>query len=219
MGRTRTTLTRVVLGGRYPIVLHGLSSLISLAAGFEVTAVVIGVEALLEAVQQHQPDLVVISTSIAEDFFAVFSRVAAAAPQTPLVALSRPLNGPELLRLLQCGVRGVLPLDIPTRLVAECCRRVAAGGQWLERSAASNIIDGVLRAIEGEHSIRDKLTVRQFEIVRLAATGLRRADIAAKLNLSPATVKVHLYAIYRKLNVVSQVELMQLAKESGLDHA
>jgi DNA-binding NarL/FixJ family response regulator len=48
------------------------------------------------------------------------------------------------------------------------------------------------------------------------AAGLRNKEIAAKLFIGEGTVKTHLHAIYRKLNVHGRVELTLYAQERGL---
>jgi len=47
----------------------------------------------------------------------------------------------------------------------------------------------------------DPLTKREFEILDLLAQRLHNKEIAAKLFISPGTIKTHLNSIYRKLNV------------------
>ena len=54
------------------------------------------------------------------------------------------------------------------------------------------------------------LTPREREVVRQIAVGDRVSTIATKLVVAPATVRNHLKAIFRKLEVRSQTELMEL---------
>lgn len=56
------------------------------------------------------------------------------------------------------------------------------------------------------------LTARQREILELAAKGLTNADIAALLGISPSTVKVHMAAVYRVLNVSNRTEAAMVAQ-------
>ena len=51
-----------------------------------------------------------------------------------------------------------------------------------------------------------KLTARQHEILELAAKGLTNPDIARLLEIAPGTVKVHMAAIYRILDVSNRTE-------------
>lgn len=58
--------------------------------------------------------------------------------------------------------------------------------------------------------VTSRLTVREIEIARLAATGYRNAEIAATLMLSEHTVKRHLANIYAKLDIDSRIKLARL---------
>jgi DNA-binding CsgD family transcriptional regulator/N-acetylneuraminic acid mutarotase len=60
------------------------------------------------------------------------------------------------------------------------------------------------------------LSDRELEILRLVATGASNKEIAAKLFISPNTVKVHMSNIFSKINVVSRTEATLYAIRSGL---
>ena len=61
-------------------------------------------------------------------------------------------------------------------------------------------------------------SARQWEILTLLVQGLRVSDIAAALYLSPSTVRNHLTAIYRKVGVRSQAELLAVLLNSQASH-
>jgi len=60
------------------------------------------------------------------------------------------------------------------------------------------------------------LTAREIEVLRLLATGLTNAQIAASLVVSPTTVNAHLRNIYGKLGVTSRTAAVRFAVENGL---
>jgi two-component system NarL family response regulator len=61
-----------------------------------------------------------------------------------------------------------------------------------------------------------KLTVRESEIVRCVAIGLRNAEIAGQLAVSESTVKTHLTNIFQKLAIRDRMELIHYALKTGL---
>ena len=60
------------------------------------------------------------------------------------------------------------------------------------------------------------LTARERQVLRLVVGGMRNRDIAASLAITLGTVKIHVYNIFRKLQVTSRVELTLYARRRGL---
>jgi DNA-binding NarL/FixJ family response regulator len=62
----------------------------------------------------------------------------------------------------------------------------------------------------------NQLTKREIEILRLVSQGLRDAQVAERLVLSPRTINAHLTSVYRKLDVNSRAAATRFAIEHGL---
>jgi DNA-binding NarL/FixJ family response regulator len=100
--------------------------------------------------------------------------------------------------------------EMAPSLIVACIRKVAAGGQWLERDLATRALD---RALAGPLPAMEALTAREREIVRLVARGARNREIGQALAIAEGTVKIHLHRIFAKLAVRSRVELANLAHD------
>jgi two-component system nitrate/nitrite response regulator NarL len=110
--------------------------------------------------------------------------------------LVKPLDFDDLLR----AVRRALEARRAARML-ESLREALADGGTIARIAR--------RAAGGTNgSAADALTPREREIVSALSTGQRVGAIAARLGVSEHTVRNHLKAVYRKLDVHSQVELL-----------
>jgi DNA-binding NarL/FixJ family response regulator len=70
------------------------------------------------------------------------------------------------------------------------------------------------RAIRAAESL-SRLSERQAAVTRLAAEGLKNEDIADRLGISPATVKVHMKAAFRSLGITKRGELVALLGPGG----
>ena len=97
-------------------------------------------------------------------------------------------NATEALQFVNIGVLGVLKktIDIPELL--DCLRKVAMGQLWVDRSIAN--------ATRFEN--KANLTPREMQVCECIAKGMRSKNIAAVLNITPGTVKIHLKHIYEK---------------------
>jgi two-component system nitrate/nitrite response regulator NarL len=60
------------------------------------------------------------------------------------------------------------------------------------------------------------LTPREIELVKMVGVGLRNKQIAEKLGISEATVKIHLHSVYQKLGISGRVELSIYARDKSL---
>jgi two-component system, NarL family, nitrate/nitrite response regulator NarL len=122
----------------------------------------------------------------------------------------------DLLEAMRLGVGGVVLKEMAAPLLIQCFRKVAAGDQWLERGSITRAMDKMLRREAGTREVAQVLTSRKFEIVRLAAGGLRNKDIADQLAICEGTVKIHLHNSYEKLHVDNRIALLRYAQAKGL---
>ena len=136
----------------------------------------------------------------------------------PVVVLSGS-ESPQLMReLLELGVRGFIPKAYSPEVMLSAVRLVLAGGVYvppllLQRAglAPDNPPDGEGASLE---SLREKLTERQIDVLRLLAKGKPNKVIARDLGISEGTVKIHLAAIFRALSVRNRVEAVVASRRT-----
>ena len=94
-------------------------------------------------------------------------------------------------------------------------RTLLAGGDWLPRMLMERLL-GQLRRMRQLAESKATLTLREREILSLAGKGLSNAEIAERLCLSPHTIKVHLWRLFRRFGVSNRVQLVRHAHQHGL---
>lgn len=125
----------------------------------------------------------------------------------------------EVLAALCAGAHGVLLRDSAPEDLRRAARTVAAGGALLTpgwtRRLAADLVSGLARdgVVPPELEV---LTGREREVLSLVGHGFSNAEIAARLAVSPATVKTHVGGAIAKLNARDRAELVMLAYETGL---
>lgn len=117
----------------------------------------------------------------------------ALAPQVPLVVVSAEEDPSQVAALLGLGVSGYVPKSEPPGVIVSAVRLVLAGGTYVP----PRLLVAGAKADVG----LSELTPRQVEVLRLLAQGLPNKSIANALGVSEGTVKVHLIAVFRALNV------------------
>lgn len=132
---------------------------------------------------------------------------------TAVLVLAEPEteSEPELVEILQAGVRGFLPRRSGAQRLVDGVRALARHEAALDPAATSHLVrhltSGPQPRSAPEPRALDRLTYRQREVADLVAQGLSNEEIAGRLFLSLATVKSHLTASMRRLGVRSRTEL------------
>ena len=110
---------------------------------------------------------------------------------------------------LDAGARGILSHTSGPKDLLRALRAVREGQIWAPRKVLAQRIDRLSGVRESVGSLlTQKLSTRETEVVRHVATGLCNKELASRLAISQATVKVHLTHIFQKLGVQSRSELV-----------
>jgi two-component system response regulator DesR len=165
-------------------------------------------------VRRTRPDVLLLDLFVEPEFdaLAAVGRLRADFPQLKICLLSAYLEPALVQRLLQAGVYGyILKDDDYVSEIAAIIRDLNDGQIYLSQQA----YEALAHATRGAgHAL--SLSEREIEILRLAQRGLPNPQIARALHIAPGTVRNHLSAAYRKLDVHSRHEALQVASERGL---
>ena len=139
-------------------------------------------------------------------------------PGIPVVMLTTSNDESDLIKALRTGAQGYLLKDMEPDELVGALRDIENG----KNVVAADLTDALARMVQGETTVDDddgpfaELTPRETEILCLLAEGQSNKLIARNLGISDGTVKLHVKAILRKLNIHSRVEAAVMAVEHGL---
>lgn len=123
------------------------------------------------------------------------------APQLPVAVISADEDPVAVAELLRLGVCGFIPKSDSANVIVQAVRLMLAGGTYVPPRLVGAIAPGRRLGNDGEYSDRLDLTARQLDVLRLLGHGLSNKLIARELDITEGTVKVHLLAVFRALNV------------------
>lgn len=131
------------------------------------------------------------------------------APSVPIIVISAS-EEPDLIRdTLEAGAMGFVPKSESSRIIRHVIELVLGGGVYVPPS--------LLRLSHGSRSDANLgLTPRQRDVLRLILDGRSNKEIARDLELSVATVKAHVGAAYRALEVTTRAQATAKAQRIGL---
>lgn len=125
----------------------------------------------------------------------------------------------QVFDALRAGASGFLGKGVEPEDLLDAIRVVAAGDALLSPRATRGLISRFLQGPTTPDAVDDTLevlTAREREVLALAARGLTNDDIAARLFLSPLTVKTHINRAMSKLGARDRAQLVVVAYQSGL---
>ena len=119
--------------------------------------------------------------------------------------------------LARIGIHGYLLKDCPQEDLIEALDEIARGGVVLPPRIASKIMRSYASdSVSEGRNPRWDLTVREIEVLECLHEGLRNADIASRLDISPRTVETHVSSIISKLGARSRTEAVRKAVQGSL---
>ena len=132
-------------------------------------------------------------------------------PALPVVVVSAASDPAVMRRAVDFGASGFIPKSSPLDTISEAIGVILDGELWLPDSALSLEESSTSPDEELAHRV-SALTPQQFRVLTMLADGLLNKQIAAELDVSEATIKAHVTAIFRKLGVRSRTQAAVAAR-------
>ena len=211
---------RVLLIDDHTLFRVGLEALLA-SRGIEIVASVGSGQECLRLVEELNPEIVLLDMRMPGiNGLEVLKLLRQHQLDLPIVMLTTSTEENDLLESLREGAQGYLLKDMEPDDLVLALRDIVAG----KTVVAPDLAPILAKAVQGNTSEPEEqspspfseLTPRETEILGLLAEGQSNKTIARNLGISDGTVKLHVKAILRKLDVHSRVEAAVMAVEQGL---
>lgn len=210
---------RVIVIDDHTLFREGLEGLLT-RRDIEVIASVGDGEKGIELAKELKPDIILLDMRMPElNGLGVLSRLNDTDLEMPIAMLTTSTEERDLVEALRNGAKGYLLKDMEPDSLVVALRDIVSGKTVVAPTLApilAKVVQGNVPNADDSESPFEELTPRETEILSLLAEGQSNKVIARNLGISDGTVKLHVKAILRKLNVHSRVEAAVLAVEHGL---
>ncbi len=208
-------MIKVIVCDDHPIFREGVKRIIGQCRDIAVTDEVGDGAALKEKLKECDCDVIVLDITLAgDDGLDILKDLREARCTTPVLILSMHPEGQYAERTLRAGAQGYVEKESMPEELLDAIRRVTRGRKYVSPALAEQLASEL--GGFSQKPLHESLSDREFQILRMIASGRRVKAIAADLSLSPSTVDTYRARILSKLKLADNTGLVRYTIETKL---
>ena len=207
---------RVIVIDDHAIVRRGIVEILTERSELKVVSEAADYGQLRTQLRQHEDvDLLVMDLSLpGKDGIEILKALHGEYPRLKVLIVSMYPEEQYAVRAFKAGASGYLNKASAPEKLLEAVEQIAGGRKYVTPVIAQALIDQLAAPEDGPP--HERLSDREFQVLKLIASGQRLSDIAGTLSLSPKTVSVYRARILEKMSMGNNSELVHYAVKHGL---
>lgn len=199
---------RVLVADDHLVYRMGIRMLLSSEPGMKVVGEASDGATAIDLYRKEQPDVMLLDLRMPQKGgIDVVQAVRTEFPNARILIVTSYQTEEEIFQVLRAGALGYILKDMGRDMLIEAIRSVKAGVRWISPTIQRQFT---------ERSLREALTAREVEVMKLLARGLTNKDIARVFKISESTVKNHVNSLLAKLEVSDRTEAVTLCLARGV---
>jgi DNA-binding NarL/FixJ family response regulator len=210
---------RIIIADDHAVVRTGLQLILDETDDLSIVDEARNGQELLEKLEDHSYDLVILDIAMpGKDALDVLKEINLRLSSLPVVIFSMNSNEAYALRMLSNGASAFINKETKPAQIIEILRIVLSGKKYISPQQAQVLAEYVSNPHQKDLSsaIHETLTDREFQIFCMLANGIRKAEIASKLEISINTLSNHRNNILKKMKISSNSEITRYAIQIGI---
>jgi len=205
---------RILIVDDHPIVRQGLKQALADAEIGEIVEAATPQEAL-DLVRQREWDAVVLDIGLpGRGGLEVLKDIKQEVPRLPVLILSMHSEEQYAVRAIRAGAAGYLTKEAAPGKLVDAIHKIASGGRYISPELAERLATEL--TVDAVRPLHTSLSDREFDVLRLIASGQTVGHIATRLSLSVKTVSTYRARILEKMHLKNNAELMRYALTNHL---
>ena len=202
---------RILIVEDQRIVREGLTALLEDEAEVEIAGEAADGQQAVDLFDRLRPDVVLMDLQMPlVDGAEATRRIREQAPEAHILVLTTYATDEFIFKALRAGAQGYVLKDASADELLAAIRAVYHGQTWLAPAVAARLVAGVSAGAP------EPLTPRELEVLALMGKGASNNEIAATLDITPRTTKVHVQNILGKLGATNRTEAVSIAVRQKL---
>ncbi|WP_418139295.1 response regulator [Oceanimonas smirnovii] len=193
----------IIIADDHPLFRNALQQAVQLAVQGAHLQEVDSIDSLMELLSKtDDTDLLLLDLKMpGASGFSGLTRLRAQYPALPVVVVSASEDASVVQQAMRLGAVGFIPKSSPMPVLVSALHTVLEGDNWFP--------EGIDAADAPEDDMAERLsslTPQQFKVLTMLSEGKLNKQIAYELDVSEATIKAHVTAIFRKLDVKNRTQ-------------
>ncbi len=208
---------RIIIAEDHPLFRAALESAVKQALDTPSITEADTIDSLQDALETgSRPDLVMLDLNMpGAHGFSGLLYIRGQHPKVPVVIISAQEDESIIRKAMSYGASGFIPKSTSLAVMKGAIQGIINGGNWVPEHIDMN------KEVENNRSeLEEKiasLTPQQFRVLGMISEGMLNKQIAWELNISEATIKAHVTAIFRKLGVRNRTQAVIAMKQLELE--
>ena len=196
---------KLIINAASPVYLLGLETILKSIKSFDVLAKTLDQSNLLNLIEKHKPEVVLLDSNIFVDE-SIFFINKIIKTNTKILLLAKEEEADLTIQLIEGGVGACILKNADYEEIVLAIKTLANGSSYFCESVSSKLIS---RKSSNIRKKEIRLTDREFEILKFVADEYSNKEIADKLYISHRTVETHKRNLIHKLKVKGTVGLVK----------
>lgn len=209
------TMKRILIVDDHDVVREGVKRILNERPGASVFGEARAAPDALRLVREQDWDVVVLDLSLGgRSGLELLKELKQIRPRLPVLILSMHSEEQYAHRAFKAGAAGYVTKDSSAAELAVAVNKVAAGGKYITSTLAEKLIFDLERG--SDRPPHEILSDREFEVMRLIASGKTVTDIAGLLSLSDKTISTYRARLLEKMGMMTNADLIRYAIHNKL---
>ena len=208
-------MIRTLVVDDHSMVRSGLIKILKEESDIEVLAEADGYPQLLNCLKTVFPDIILMDISMpGKNGLEIVKELKQTNPEIKTLVLSMHPEERFSVRAIKAGALGYVSKESAADELVRAIRQVYNGGKYITPIVAEQLANSY--ELESNKLPHERLSDREFQILRMIASGKKIKEIASELSISPATVATYRARVLEKIQLKSNVDITSYALRNNL---